>query len=639
MSATGKHSLLYGGVIILLLIGIASFVAYRFSDSMQQEFDQTLSLQIRKQGLFEDQIRVLLNRYYILRDIVTVEDAFDKDDLIQRHRSLATEFYYLRLELEAMPLSARDKELLGLLIEQTRKAYPIQQDLVERSIEETKPSHYQEVLDNIQPVLDEIYVEVMLYRDEMQEITEREINQARELYKQGWVTILVSYVLVIFLGIIAAVWIILYRRKRQQELQWLAAHDSLTELSNRVAFERAVCQQINDALPYGVGSILYLDLDRFKYVNDSCGHAAGDELLVQVSNRLKSVVRHSDMLARIGGNEFGIMLSGCDIPEAMRIADKILSALSETDFVWDTKHFEVSTSIGIAALDTQVKDFKQVISQADAACYTAKDLGRNRIHIYSESDAESSRRATELERVNQIRYALENYGFCLYRQKIEPLNPDLPRHYEILLRLLDEDNSIITPDMFLPEAERYDLISKIDLWVVQQTLNYLKTNEADHDVYAMNLSGKTLNDQQCLNEIVTEIKKSNVRPNILCFEITETAAIRDLSNAGSFLDLLQDMGCLVALDDFGTGLSSFNYLKQLPVDYLKIDGSFIRDLKPESQDYAFVKAIHAVSQAMGIQTIAEWVETPMVLTYLKDLHIDFAQGYHIARPEPLIIVT
>jgi len=635
MLTTDKQPLLYGGILFLLLICVASFIAFHTSNTLQHKFDDTLSLQIKKQSLFEDQIRILLNRYYMLRDIVIVEDPFEKDDLILRHQSLAAEYMRLRLELEAMPLSPRDHKLLELQVTQTQKAYPLQQDLIDRSIEETNPAHYQEILENIQPILDTIYAEIMLYRTEIQDITKEEISRANKSYEKDWLNILIFYIVAIIFGAITIAWIAWHLRKRQQERQWMATHDSLTELFNRVAFESVISRQIKDTLPHDVSSILYIDLDMFKHINDGCGHAAGDELLMQISNRLKSTVRHNDVLARIGGNEFGIMLFGCDIAEAIRIADKLLVSLNEFDFVWDTKHFEIGASIGIAVLDSQANDVKEIITQADIACYTAKDLGGNRLHVYSEADAESSRRVTELERVNQIRNALQTQGFCLYRQKIEPLNPGVPTHYEILLRLQGEDKSVITPDQFLPEAERYNLITKIDLWVVQQILDYLDKHD-NQDIYGINLSGKTLNDQECLAKISDEIKKSNIKSNILCFEITETAAIRDLATASSFLDQLQNMGCLVALDDFGTGLSSFNYLKQLPVDYLKIDGSFICELKPESQDYAFVKAIHSVSQAMGIQTIAEWVETPIVLDYLKDLHIDFAQGYHIGRPEPLI---
>jgi diguanylate cyclase (GGDEF)-like protein len=639
MLTSDRQPLLYGGILFLLLICVATFAAFRISHSLQQSFDETLSIQIRKQSLFEDQIRMLQERFVLLRDIVTVEDAFDKDELIIQHAAMANKFLRLRLELESLPLTQEDRKLLELQAAQTRKGYDLQQELIDRSVLETDPAHYEEILDNIQPLLSSIQDEVLKYRAGLQESTKKEINLAKEAYEQGWLIILLFYIFAIVIGTIAVVWLAWRQRKQQDLLHWQATHDPLTELSNRTSFEHAIDHQIKEQEPGNSSVILYIDLDKFKQVNDSCGHPAGDELLIQLSRRIKSAVRHSDLVARIGGDEFGIVLFGCDINKAMRIADTVLSSINELDFIWDTKHFDIGASIGLAELNEHIVDIKQIIKQADAACYSAKDLGKNRIHVYSESDLESSRRITELERVNQIRYALDNQGFILYCQKIRPLKPNSPMHYEILLRLIDKDDSIITPDQFLPEAERYDLVTKIDLWVVQHTLAHIKKQSNQNEIYAINLSGKTLNDQRCQDNIVKEIDRSQVQANILCLEITETAAIHDLSGASSFLAQLRAMGCLVALDDFGTGLSSFSYLKQLPVDYLKIDGSFIHELEPGSQDYTFVKAIHSVSQGMGIQTIAEWVETPAVLSYLEDMQIDFAQGYHIGKPEPLIAVS
>jgi diguanylate cyclase (GGDEF)-like protein len=582
----GKQSLLYTGMIFLLFIVIATVFAYRTSQTLQVQLDKTLVEHLRKQQLFEDQVRLLQERFILLRDIVTTEDPFDKDEFIQQHSILASKFLRLRLELKEMKLTRREQELLALQEEKTRVGYLLQVDLIQRSTEETNPAHYQEVL-------------------------------------------------AIILGTMAVLWLAWRQRQNQQVLHWQATHDPLTRLANRAAFEHAIQQRLEEPVSSHGSAVLYMDLDNFKYVNDSCGHAAGDELLRQVSRKLESTVRLSDLVARIGGDEFGVLLLGCDLAEATRVANNIRQVVGDFNFIWDNKHFDIGVSIGVALLEQGHESVAQVLKEADVACYAAKDLGRGRVHVYSALDDESSRRINELERINQVRDALKNDGFELYKQYIKPIQGDAQDHYEVLLRLPLIDGNVLSPREFMPAAESYHLITAIDRWVVSHTLDYLEHNDTGNTIYNVNLTGDTLNDEDSLAYILENIQESKVNPGRLCFEITETAAIRDFSSTGSFMNELRSLGCCFALDDFGTGLSSFTYLKQLSVDYIKIDGSFIRSIMDNSEDQAFVKAIHAVSQVMEIQTVAEWVENQQIMDYLAGIGIDLAQGYAIARPEPI----
>jgi diguanylate cyclase (GGDEF)-like protein len=631
----GKQSLLYTGMIFLLFIVIATVFAYRTSQTLQVQLDKTLVEHLRKQQLFEDQVRLLQERFILLRDIVTTEDPFDKDEFIQQHSILASKFLRLRLELKEMKLTRREQELLALQEEKTRVGYLLQVDLIQRSTEETNPAHYQEVLDVVKPLQDKVLEEMLLYRKESLANTQLQVDQAKEAYNRGWSYIMIFYVMAIILGTMAVLWLAWRQRQNQQVLHWQATHDPLTRLANRAAFEHAIQQRLEEPVSSHGSAVLYMDLDNFKYVNDSCGHAAGDELLRQVSRKLESTVRLSDLVARIGGDEFGVLLLGCDLAEATRVANNIRQVVGDFNFIWDNKHFDIGVSIGVALLEQGHESVAQVLKEADVACYAAKDLGRGRVHVYSALDDESSRRINELERINQVRDALKNDGFELYKQYIKPIQGDAQDHYEVLLRLPLIDGNVLSPREFMPAAESYHLITAIDRWVVSHTLDYLEHNDTGNTIYNVNLTGDTLNDEDSLAYILENIQESKVNPGRLCFEITETAAIRDFSSTGSFMNELRSLGCCFALDDFGTGLSSFTYLKQLSVDYIKIDGSFIRSIMDNSEDQAFVKAIHAVSQVMEIQTVAEWVENQQIMDYLAGIGIDLAQGYAIARPEPI----
>ena len=442
--------------------------------------------------------------------------------------------------------------------------------------------------------------------------------------------------------VFAAVEDITEARALSQQLKYQATHDELTGLVNRREFENRLERVLRRAgAEHTEHAVCYLDLDQFKVINDTCGHVAGDELLRKLGVLLARQVRRRDTLARLGGDEFGVLLEHCSLRQGMRIADALRSVIDEFRFVWGGQSFSVGVSIGLVPIRGEGAIVADVLSAADAACYAAKDLGRNRIHVYNEDDVELTRRHGEMQWVSRVQRAIEEGRFVLAHQPIVPLSPTKASHmvhYELLLRMQGDDEELILPASFLGAAERYNLSSKLDRWVVQAALRLLSRNRAQLAkpfLCSINLSGLSLLDEEFLGFVVTQLSQHEIPPQRLCFEITETAAISNLSSAIRFVDELRGLGCRFALDDFGSGLSSFAYLKNLPVDFLKIDGVFVRDIVDDPIDRAMVKSINDIGHVMGKQTIAEFVESEAILEVLTEIGVDYGQGFATGKPELL----
>jgi diguanylate cyclase (GGDEF)-like protein/PAS domain S-box-containing protein len=425
----------------------------------------------------------------------------------------------------------------------------------------------------------------------------------------------------------------------ERQMSWAATHDSLTGLFNRVEFER----RLQDLVGYDGNAarrhaLLYIDLDQFKVVNDTCGHTAGDQMLCQLAALMQVRMRESDTLARLGGDEFGILLENCPFEHAKRIAEGILESVANFRFVWQEKSFVVGASIGLVEIAGHDLAPATLLAAADTACFAAKDEGRNRVRSFSASDSEMIRRSGEMNWVSRINHAFDQERFRLHWQPIVPLDPARlgdAHHGEILLRMLDDRGALVPPSHFLPAAERYNLMPRIDRWVVEQSLHWL-VGHADATLCAsINLSGQSLGDERFLDFVVDQLHRTGIAPQRVCFEITETAAISNLPKALRFIRALRERGCRFSLDDFGTGLSSFGYLKNLPVDFLKIDGGFIRNFLDNAIDQAMVAAINNIGHVMGLLTIAEFVESRDVCDLLRVQGIDYAQGFGLARPMPI----
>jgi diguanylate cyclase (GGDEF)-like protein len=430
-------------------------------------------------------------------------------------------------------------------------------------------------------------------------------------------------------------------RKAEDTIRHMAFHDALTGLANRHQFEQRLALALDDA-KRGQRShaLLYLDLDQFKVVNDTCGHVAGDQLLKQLAQCMGPQIRESDVLARLGGDEFGVLLHHCPLERAQDIAAKLLRAINHCRFSWLDKTFTVGGSIGLVPVDGSYASIEDLLRNADVACYTAKDLGRNRVHVHHPNDTELMRRHGEMQWVSRINQALDQDRFTLYQQKILPLAAASETLCcEVLVRMRDEGGQLIMPGAFLPAAERYNLAPAVDRWVVGHLLRHLESRYAQEPagqhLFFLNISGATLNDDEFFIFVHDSLKRSAIPPSCLCFEITETAAIANLDRAVRFIQGIRAEGCRFALDDFGAGLSSFTYLKTLPVDFLKIDGGFVRDINHDPMNQAIVEAINRVGHAVGLKTIAEFVEDEAIRQTLLRVGVDYAQGYGLHRPEPV----
>lgn len=427
-------------------------------------------------------------------------------------------------------------------------------------------------------------------------------------------------------------------------IAYQASHDSLTGLLDRREFEN----RLQEALEIAGDTrrhhaLCYMDLDQFKVVNDTCGHAAGDELLVQLSALLRATVRDTDILGRLGGDEFGVLLMDCPLDLAENKAESLRQVVKEFRFIWQGKSFEVGFGIGVVPITSSSGTSTDVLRAADAACYAAKSKGRNQIFVYQSDDPELQKRRGEMRWANRISESLQNQRFQLYYQLIRPVLNEEPGvfHCELLMRTEDERGSLVSPETFIPAAERYNLMTDIDRWVVSTALPniamlcQMADKRGETALCGINLSGQSLGDESFFEYVSHLMTVHEVPAHAVCFEITETAAITNFDTALRFIAALKERGSYFALDDFGTGMSSFTYLKKFPVDYVKIDGSFVRDILTNPVDAAMVESINRIAHVMGIKTIAEFVEDEALLLRLRELGVDYAQGYEISRPAPL----
>lgn len=442
------------------------------------------------------------------------------------------------------------------------------------------------------------------------------------------------------LGVVLVFHDVTEARSLAAQMTHQALHDGLTGLVNRREFERRLQRSVDNAIAHGgEHALCYLDLDQFKVVNDTAGHVAGDEMLKQIAHILGNKVRSRDTLARVGGDEFTLILENCALDKAIEICDSLISALQEYSFRWGERTFRVGVSIGVVLITLATSDATQAMTQADVACYTAKDLGRNRIYVYSSDDGKPTMRHAEIHRAAELREALDRGDFHLFQQAIYPVaaSPRVAVEYEILIRMKDRMGKMIPPGAFIPAAERFSLMEGIDRWVIETAFRWFSETRHENPLtgIAINLSGASLGNNTLLDFIRHQMEAFSIPGARLCFEITETAAINNLTDAVHLITELKQQGCRFALDDFGSGLSSFNYIKTIPVDYLKIDGSLVRDIAEDPVDRAMVTAINQVGKAMGVQTIAEWVETEAVVAVLTDIGVDYMQGYLLGEPKPI----
>jgi diguanylate cyclase (GGDEF)-like protein/PAS domain S-box-containing protein len=428
--------------------------------------------------------------------------------------------------------------------------------------------------------------------------------------------------------------------ERELSLQLLhqATHDELTGLANRRQFESRL-EALITSRDAPASALLYLDLDQFKVVNDTCGHPAGDQLIRMAADTVRSTVRSGDIVARLGGDEFGLLLVDCAPGTAGAIAEKIRASLAELPFMWQGRPMLVSASIGLVHLDGGFPSVAEALSAADSACYLAKDAGRNRVQVYRDDDRKFVARSGEMNFVSRIADALAQSRFRLFAQRIEPVSDDtLETRYEILLRMVEPDGRLLSPGNFIPAAERYGLMPRLDRWVIEHSIRAMadlrKAGQA-LPWLVVNISATSIDDGELFAFIKRSLAEAQIPPQRISFELTETTAIAHLRNAMRLMRALHSLGCSIGLDDFGAGMSSYSYLRRLPVDYIKIDGRFVVKMDTDPVDRAMVASIHQVAQVMGLRTVAEWIESDAVLAAVREIGIDYAQGYAVHRPDAL----
>jgi diguanylate cyclase (GGDEF)-like protein/PAS domain S-box-containing protein len=427
-------------------------------------------------------------------------------------------------------------------------------------------------------------------------------------------------------------------RELNRKLSYHASHDILTGLVNRHEFDARLERALRSARARETSyALCHLDVDQFKIINDTCGHSAGDALLGQIGALLKTKIRWRDTLARIGGDEFGVLLESCSLEEAMQMADQLRETLRNHKFVWEERTFRLGCSVGVVPITGDSEEVAALLSAAESACTAAKAAGRNRVYSSQDNDIDLMRRRREMQWAARVNNALEESRFDLYRMSIQPLQKADPgAHFELLLRMRDEAGNIVSPDNFIAAAERYGLMPAIDRWVIENALRWLVSEADERERLAMcsiNLSGQSLGDDKFLPFVIDQFRRSGIDASKICFEITETAAIASFAQACRFIAALKELGCRFALDNFGTGLSSFGYLKHFPVDFLKIDGSFVKEILHDPIDREMVCSINAIGHLTGKLTIAVFAENFEIINMLRNLGVDYAQGYGIASPQ------
>lgn len=434
------------------------------------------------------------------------------------------------------------------------------------------------------------------------------------------------------------------KRQAEKAVNHLAHHDALTNLDNRHEFERRLQLALEKSWQNAQNhALLYIDLDQFRIINDTCGHVAGDILLKQLSQVLRDNVRESDSLARLSGDEFGVLLESCPIDHALQVAHNLQNTISEFRFIWkDVKH-RITASIGFVEVTAESAGVEELLSDVDMACYTAKEQGRNRIKVFTRQDDDMSRRKGEMQWVTKLNQALEENQFRLYEQAILPVTKHDTeiRHSEFLVRLIGDDGKVMEPETFVPAAEQYNLMPKIDRWVINTAMQYIEAQlqqghtPQDLGVYFIGIAGSTLSDGAFYGFVEENLKRHNIPAEMICFELAETTALGHYGPAQDFINNIRQYGCRIAIDDFGAGLSSFSYLKSVPVDYVKIDGGFVHHMMEDPMDCAIVEAINQIGHIAGLQTIAEYVESDSVMYKLKDIGVDYAQGDKLDAPHPI----
>jgi len=626
---------------VLTLMGLISFISLSQMNTITKQMSKLLeetNTKISAANTMRDSIRLRGDTLY---KMYLTDDFIERDKYRLEITEHALRYKMAREALYSFPMSAREAQLLDQLMQRTFAAKQLNDTAAENMLSDLPTEQIQDDLRQAnkarQGLLSRLNKLVVL----QDEIARSIINDSKKYQKKIRDIILFLSLAAFFIAIYIAQLVIRETSRKNSEIRFQATHDELTKLVNRKEFNHRLKDAFNSAKDNHVNHALcFLDLDKFKTINDSCGHKAGDKLLIQLTKIIKDNIRSHDTLARIGGDEFGLLLEGCSLEKAIEIAEGIVCLIKNYEFNWQDKKFHVGVSIGLVIIDQNTEDIEIALSQADIACYAAKDLGRNQVHIHGLDDERVKKMHKELSWVAGINNATNEHRFSLYLQTIKNMRDEhSPLMYEVLLRLNDDEGTLISPGSYIPAAERFSLMKDVDYWVIEQAFKHLselyKSIKHCELCLFINISANSLTNNQFSEFVIQQYKKYNIAPDAVCLEMSESNAIKNINQTADVITALRKYNIKFALDDFGTGISSFSYLKNLPVDYLKIDGNIIKNIAHDTADRAMVAAINQIGRVMNIQTIAKHVENAFTLNQLKEIGIDYAQGFYLGKPKPV----
>jgi diguanylate cyclase (GGDEF)-like protein len=630
-----------GHMAILALMFTLVFVSLVQLQSNNESVEKLVEATNIKTAAANDMRDAIRLRFESLKTMRLTNDIFERDEELQRFTSHAGKYRNAREKLSSLGMDKHEFAIIEELQQLSGSSQPFYDNAASLLMSDAPAAETDNAIKRTagyqQKILANIEALVALEKTN----AERALQASQDHYSGTRQLLLILVGIALLFSLVVAKAVITRVSRKNRQLAYQASHDALTGLINRHEFECRVERAIKHArIQSATHALIYVDLNQFKVVNDTCGHAAGDELLQQFARMLLSSMRRRDTLGRLGGDKFGMLLENCPLDKAVGIANELLAAIKAFQFTWGENSFTLGISMGVVPVDRSTTDIASAMSAADSACHLARESGRDHVQIAHLGDRRLQDHHGEMQWVSRITKALDEDRLALYFQPIVPCasRHRHDKHIEILLRMIDEDGTVIAPATFLPASEKYKIATSIDCWVISHAMEWLASDPARGDwpvIISINLSGQSIGNPEMLRFIINEMDKSGADPERIVFEVTETATIANITAATGFMLTLRGCGFRFSLDDFGSGLSSFPYLKKLPVDFLKIDGAFVRDILSDPVDHAMVKSINELGHLLGKETIAEHVETHELAEELRRMGVNYAQGYAYAKPQPL----
>jgi len=626
---------------VLALMGLISFISLSQMNTITEKMSSLLEETNAKTSAANNMRDSIRLRGDVLNNMYLTDDFIARDEYRLQLSAYGLNYKKSKDFLSSFHMSAREAKLLDQIIKRSRVAKEYNDTAADNLLSDLPKKDIQNQL----LLANEARQEMLASLNELvilqEKVTHSVINEAKEYQETISHIILLLSLAAFFIALYIAQLVIRETSKKNSEIHFQATHDELTKLVNRKEFNHRLKEAFNNARDnHETHALCFLDLDNFKTINDSCGHKAGDELLIQLTRTIKNNIRSHDTLARIGGDEFGLLLEGCSLDKAVEIAEGIISLIKNYEFNWQDKKLHVGVSIGLVMITRATQNIEKALSEADTACYVAKDMGRNQVHIHGLDDDLVKKMHKELSWVADINNVENINRFSLYLQKIKSIQTGKTTSmYEVLLRLNDDEGTLISPGSDIPAAERFSLMKNVDRWVIKKTFKQLsKLYETIPNCNVrlfIKISENSLTNQTFSDFIIKQYKKHNITHDAVCLEISEALAVKNINQAADIISALRKHNIKFALDNFGSGISSFSYLKNLPVDYLKIDGNIIKNISHNTTDKAMVAAINQIGKVMNIETIAKHVENVFTLNQLKDIGIDYAQGFYLGKPKQI----